>query len=106
MNLDTIQSFMEHLIEQTCSDNLRLYRNDKVCCIETSEGESFSAYINEFGCITLNSNFTGSRVVNEVSSKSELCISLNTFETALEYNMMHYFPDYLERLKNAAFWED
>lgn len=41
MNLDAIQSIMEQLIEQTCSDNLRLYRNDRVCCIETSEGESF-----------------------------------------------------------------
>lgn len=36
MNLDAIQSIMEQLIEQTCSDNLRLYRNDRVCCIETS----------------------------------------------------------------------
>lgn len=44
MNLDTIQSFMEQLIEQTCSDNIRLYRNDKVCCIETSERIIFSLY--------------------------------------------------------------
>ena len=35
----------------------------------------------------------------------EESIILNT-ETALEYNMMHYFPDYIERLKNAVFWED
>jgi hypothetical protein len=106
MNLDAIQSIMEQLIEQTCSDNLRLYRNDRVCCIETSEGESFSAYVNEFGFITLNSHFTGSNVINGRTSTSKLCISLTTFETALEYNMMHYFPDYIDRLKNAALWED
>ena len=45
MNLDTIQSIMEQLIEQTCSDNLRLYRNDRVCCIETSEGELDTMYL-------------------------------------------------------------
>ena len=106
MNLDAIQSIMEQLIEQTCSDNLRLYRNDRVCCIETSEGESFSAYVNEFGCITLNSHFTGSNIINGRTSTSKLYISLSNFETALEYNMMHYFPDYIERLKNAALWED
>ena len=106
MNLDAIQSIMEQLVEQTCSDNLRLYRNDRVCCIETSEGESFSAYVNEFGFITLNSHFTGSNVINGITSTSKLYISLSTFETALEYNMMHYFPDYIERLKNVALWED
>ena len=36
MNLIAIQYIMEQLIEQTCSDNLRLYRNDRVCCIETA----------------------------------------------------------------------
>lgn len=101
MNLDAIQSIMEQLIEQTCSDNLRLYRNDRVCCIETSEGESFSAYVNEFGFITLNSHFTGSNVINGRTSTSKLCISLTTFEIALEYNMMHYFPDYIDRLKKC-----
>ena len=106
MNLIEIQYIMEQLIEQTCSDNLRLYRNDRVCCIETDDGETFSAYINEFGCITLDSHFTGSRVINGVTNTSKVYISLNTFETALEYNMMHYFPDYIERLKNAVFWED
>lgn len=45
MNLDAIQSIMEQLIEQTCSDNLRLYRNDKVCCIETTEGELEVMYL-------------------------------------------------------------
>ena len=106
MNLDAIQSIMEQLVEQTCSDNLRLYRNDRVCCIETDDGETFSAYINEFGCITLNSHFTGSRVINGVTDISKVYISLNTFETALEYNMLLYFPDYIDRLKNAALWED
>lgn len=106
MNLIAIQYIMEQLIEQTCSDNLRLYRNDRVCCIETDDGETFSAYINEFGCITLDSHFTGPRVINGVTNTSKVYISLNTFETALEYNMMHYFPDYIERLKNAVFWED
>lgn len=62
----------------------------------------FLAYINEFGCITLNSHFTGSRVINGVTSTSKVYISLSTFETALEYNMMHYFPDYIERLENVA----
>lgn len=56
MNLIAIQYIMEQLIEQTCSDNLRLYRNDRDCCIETDDGETFLAYINEFGCITLNSD--------------------------------------------------
>ena len=41
MNLIAIQYIMEQLIEQTCSDNLRLYRNDRVCCIETDDGETF-----------------------------------------------------------------
>lgn len=41
----------------------------------------FLAYINEFGCITLNSHFTGSRVINGVTSTSK---ALSTFETALE----------------------
>lgn len=59
-------------------------------------------HINEFGCITLNSHFTGSRVINGVTSTSKVYISLSTFETALEYNMMHYFPDYIERLENVA----
>lgn len=81
MNLIAIQYIMEQLIEQTCSDNLRLYRNDRVCCIETDDGETFLAYINEFGCITLNSHFTGSRVINGVTSTSKV---LSTFETALE----------------------
>ena len=106
MNLDAIQSIMEQLIEQTCSDNLRLYRNDRVCCIETTEGETFSAHVNEFGCITFNSHFTGSNVINGITDTSKVYISLSTFETALEYNMMLYFPDYIERLKNAALWED
>lgn len=106
MNLDAIQSIMEQLIEQTCSDNLRLYRDDRVCCIETTEGETFSAHVNEFGCITLNSHFTGSNVINGITDTSKVYISLSTFETALEYNMMLYFPDYIERLKNAALWED
>lgn len=38
-------------------------------------------HINEFGCITLNSHFTGSRVINGVTSTSK---ALSTFETALE----------------------
>ena len=41
MNLIAIQYIMEQLIEQTCSDNLRLYRNERVCCIETDDGETF-----------------------------------------------------------------
>lgn len=44
MNLIAIQYIMEQLIEQTCSDNLRLYRNDRVCCIETDDGETFLVY--------------------------------------------------------------
>lgn len=104
MNLIAIQYIMEQLIEQTCSDNLRLYRNDRVCCIETDDGETFLAYINEFGCITLNSHFTGSRVINGVTSTSKVYISLDTFE--LEYNMIHYFPDYIECLENVALWVD
>lgn len=106
MKLDDVVEIMVRLVDQTCSENLRLYRNDKVCVIETTEGESFSACINKFGIITLDSHFTGSNVVNGKENKSKMCFSLSTFETELEYQMMHYFSDYLERLKNAAFWED